>query len=53
MEIILFLFIGVLYWIICKGICKVLSLETFNQQSWVYAIVGAVGVFLIKAILNS
>ena len=37
----------------CEGICKMLELEDFNKKAWVYAIVGVVGSFLIKAALES
>lgn len=38
---------------VCEGICRMLKLEEFNKKAWVYAIVGVVGGFLIKAALNS
>lgn len=41
-----------IYIAICEGICKMLDLEDFNKKAWVYAIVGTVGGFLIKAMLS-
>lgn len=43
----------VVYIGICEGICKMLNLEEFNHKAWVYAIVGVLGSFLVKAALNS
>lgn len=43
----------VVYIGVCEGICKMLDLEDFNKKAWVYAIVGGVGSFLVKAALNS
>lgn len=40
------------YVAVCEGICKVLGFEEFKKKSWVYAIVGAVGSFLIKGIVS-
>ena len=37
------------YIVVCQIICKILDLKTFNQQAIVYAIVGCVGGFIIKA----
>lgn len=37
---------------VCEGICKMLELEEFNKKAWVYAIVGCVGCFIIKAITS-
>lgn len=42
----------VIYIAVCEGICKMLELKEFNKKAWVYAIVGTVGGFLIKAILS-
>ena len=38
---------------VCEGICKMLELDDFNKKAWVYAIVGVVGSFLLKNVLNS
>ena len=43
----------VVYIGVCEGICKMLELEDFNKKAWVYAFVGVVGSFLIKAALES
>ena len=43
----------VVYIGVCEGICKMLELEDFTKKAWVYAIVGVVGSFLIKAALES
>ena len=37
---------------ICEGICKMLDFDTFKKKSWVYAIVGTFGSFLIKGLLS-
>ena len=42
----------VIYIVVCEGICNMLNLEKFNDKAWVYAIVGTVGGFLIKAMLS-
>lgn len=42
----------VIYIAVCEGICKMLDLEKFDSKAWVYAIVGTVGGFLIKALLS-
>lgn len=42
----------VIYVVICEGICKMIELEDFNKKAWVYAIVGVVGGFLVKAALQ-
>ena len=42
----------VIYITVCEGICKMLDLEEFNAKAWVYAIVGTVGGFLLKAMLS-
>lgn len=39
----------IIYIVICEGICKMLDLEDFNKKAWVYAVVGVVGGFLLKA----
>ncbi len=39
----------IIYIVICEGICKMLDLEEFNKKAWVYAVVGVVGGFLLKA----
>ncbi len=36
---------------VCEGICKILDFEDFDKKSWVYAIVGVVGGFIIKSML--
>lgn len=43
---------GVVYVVVCEGICKLLELDDFDKKAWVYAIVGVVGGFLIKSALN-
>ena len=47
-----FIISGAIYIAVCEGICKMLGLEEFNKKAWVYAIVGSVGGFLIKAMLS-
>lgn len=42
----------VIYIGVCEGICKMLELEDFNKKAWVYAIVGCVGGFIVKAMMN-
>ena len=42
----------VVYIGVCEGISGMLELESFNQKSWVYAIVGVVGGFLVKAFMH-
>ncbi len=37
---------------VCEGICRMLELEEFDKKAWVYAIVGCVGGFLVKAIAS-
>lgn len=39
----------IIYIVICEGTCKMLDFEDFNKKAWVYAIVGVVGGFLLKA----
>ena len=34
------------------GVCEMLDLDDFNKKAWVYAVVGVVGSFLVKAALN-
>ena len=43
----------IVYFVVCQIICKVLDLKTFNQQAIVYAVVGCVGGFIIKASLKN
>jgi len=42
----------VVYIGVCEGICKMLDLDDFDKKAWVYAVVGVVGSFLVKAALN-
>ena len=42
----------IIYIAVCEGICKMLDLDEFKSKSWVYAIVGGVGGFLVKAIMS-
>ena len=42
----------IVYVAVCEGICKMMELEEFNKKAWVYAIVGCVGSFLIKAMMS-
>ncbi len=42
----------VIYIAVCEGICKMLELEEFKSKAWVYAIVGTVGGFLLKAVFS-
>ena len=42
----------IVYVVVCEGICNMLELDNFNKKAWVYAIVGCVGSFLIKAIMS-
>lgn len=41
-----------IYVAVCEFICEMLNLEEFGKKAWVYAIVGTVGSFLIKAMLS-
>ena len=43
---------GVIYIVICQAICNVLNIKTFSKQALVYAVVGCVGSFIVKATLN-
>ena len=43
---------GIVYVVVCEGICKLLEPDDFDKKAWVYAIVGVVGGFLIKSALN-
>lgn len=47
-----FIFSCIVYVVVCEGICKMLEFEEFNKKSWVYAIVGVVGGFIIKSMLS-
>ena len=51
-EIMGFIISCAVYIGVCEGICKMLELEEFNKKAWVYAIVGCVGGFIIKAITS-
>lgn len=42
----------VIYVIICQSIIKIFKIEQFKWKALVYAIVGNVGGFIIKAILS-
>ncbi len=42
----------VIYIAVCEGICNMLELKEFDKKAWVYAIVGTVGGFLIKAMMS-
>ena len=41
----------IIYIVICEGICKMFDLEESNKMAWVYAVVGVVGGFLLKAVM--
>lgn len=43
---------GVVYIGVCEGICSFMELDSFDKKAWVYAIVGMVGSFLVKAFVN-
>ncbi len=43
----------VIYIAICQIICKVLEIKTFNKQALVYAVVGSVGGFIVKATMGN
>ena len=47
-----FIICCVIYIAVCEGICNMLELDKFENKAWVYAIVGTVGGFLIKAMLS-
>ena len=47
-----YIIVCVIYIAVCEGICKMLELDKFNSKAWVYAIVGTVGGFLLKAVLS-
>ena len=42
----------VIYIVICQVICNVLDIKTFSKQALVYAVVGCVGGFILKATLR-
>lgn len=42
----------IIYIVICQTIVKMFKIEQFKWQALVYAIVGNVGGFIIKAILS-
>jgi hypothetical protein len=41
----------IIYVAVCEGICKMLDLEDFNKKTWVYAIVGVFGGFIVKSLM--
>ena len=43
---------GVVYIGVCESICGFMELDSFDKKAWVYAIVGGVGSFLVKAFVN-
>lgn len=47
-----FIICCVIYIVICQAIVKMFKIEQFKWQALVYAIVGNVGGFIIKAILS-
>ncbi len=44
MELLIFCAI---YFLICKGICKMLGIESFSKQALVFAIVGSIWKMLL------
>ena len=42
----------IVYVVLCEGICNMLEIEGFNKKALVYAIVGCVGSFSIKAMMS-
>ena len=47
-----FIICCIVYIVICQAIVKMFKIESFKWQALVYAIVGNVGGFIIKAILS-
>ena len=41
----------IIYIVVCEVICSVLGLDDFNKKTWVYAIVGVVGGFIVKSLM--
>ena len=37
-----FVFMCVIYILVCKGICKLFGIESFNKQALIFAIVGSI-----------
>jgi hypothetical protein len=38
----LFIILCVVYFLICKGVCKFFGIESFNKQALVFAIIGSI-----------
>ena len=41
----------IIYIVVCEVICSMFNLDTFNEKSWIYAIVGVFGGFILKSIM--
>lgn len=42
-----FIILCVVYILVCKGICKMFGIESFNKQALVFAIVGSIWKMII------